>query len=371
MKLRATTAGLIGLGMLLVLAASRGPEAGAQGVPAGTAVPPPTNLSFAEREARAAPAIRTQLAQLRQSIAAGHLTYTVGYTVALDRTLAQLTGLRLPADAEARARAWAPQQASLLQRDRSLIEGLIKRGASIGKPITPSFTATSSRADWRTLAAVTPIKDQGNCGSCWAFASLGAYEAAYLIRGNGVVPDTSEQAMLSCSHAGDCTYGGWPSNALTWLVNSTGTDSEPDYPYTASDSPCHAYTALFRASAWGYVNPNEPWPSVAEIKQAMVTYGPIQADLWAASGAFHAYTGGVFQETDPRYDSQGGAYIDHAVVLVGWDDAKQAWILRNSWGTGWGTTADYGTERGYMYIGYGAANIGYQAIWVRAYPPGQ
>lgn len=325
--------------------------------PAPAPVPVPPSFSYAQREQVAPPAVRNQLAQLRQEIQAKNLRYTVGYTTALDRSLPNLTGLLVPPNIAQQAAAHAPVQARLLQADELQKMQFHKLNPNINPSDTvPTFTASSSRADWRTLGKVTPIKDQGGCGSCWAFAVVGAYESSYLIR-NGVLPNASEQAMLSCSGAGTCA-GGWTAPAFTWLTNN-GTDKEAEYPYTATNSACHAFTTDYRSAAWGYIKPNGMIPTNAEMKQAIVTYGPIMVALYA-TGQFQAYTGGVFYQSVPA-----GA-LNHAVVLVGWDDTKGAWILRNSWGTGWGGAADYGTERGYMYLAYGSSNVGIWSQWVRA-----
>jgi cathepsin L len=356
---------LFTIGLLFVSLATVPPDAGAQvtGAPRLQPVTQPTTF-YVQREQTAPPAIKTQLAQIRQTIQANNLPYTVGYTTALDRPLSELAGVVPPPQAEIvkQRTTFAQVQATLLQTDESLKIAYMKAHPTtiIPQPAPPPFTTASARADWRTAGKVPPIRNQGGCGSCWAFAVMGAYESSYLIR-NNTMPDTSEQAMLSCSGPGSCA-GGWPHDALNWLVAS-GTDKEADYPYTGTSGGCHGFTPEFKAAAWGWVDNNVDLPTVAQLKQALFTYGPIEVLVWV-SGQFQAYTGGVFTQAAPN----PGA-LNHAVVLVGWDDAKGAWIMRNSWGTGWGETCGYGTERGYMYIKYGAANIGLQAQWVRAPSP--
>jgi cathepsin L len=357
MKLRPLS--LLAFAALLVSVASTPPAAVAAG-PTQLQPVMPTATFYAQREQAASPAIKAKLAQIRQTLRAANLGYSVGYTTALDRSLSQLTGVVPPPPAEiVKQRAsFAQVQATLLQTDQSLQVAYQKAHPDvvIYVPPTPSFTAASAKADWRMVGKVPPIRDQGHCGSCWAFAVMGAYESSYLIR-NNITSDTSEQAMLSCSGPGSCG-GGWPYDALNWLV-ANGTDKEADYPYTATSGGCHAFTPEFKAAAWGWVDNTVDIPTVAQMKQAIVTHGPIEVLVYV-SGNFQAYTGGVFNETVPA------GWLNHAVVLVGWDDAKGAWIMRNSWGTGWGETCGYGTERGYMFIKYGAANIGLQAQWVRA-----
>lgn len=322
-------------------------------------VPPPaTALTYAQREALASPAIRTQLALLRQQVQLHRRSFTVGYTAAMDIPLAQLAGVKEPPDALAQAARWAPIQAELLRADAlEKSAWQVVHPAETAKLLTAPFTASSPRADWRTVAGVVPaIRNQGNCGSCWAFAILGAYESSYFIR-NSLAIDASEQAVVSCSGVGSCTSG-WATGALTWLVHH-GDGAESDFPYAAGDLACRTYPVTLYASAWGYVDSSVPIPTVAKLKQAIVDYGPIEVDLLATDW-FKAYTGGVFNEPDTTMA------INHSVILVGWDEAKSAWILRNSWGSSWGETAGFGTEKGYMYIAYGSSNTGKWARWVVA-----
>jgi cathepsin L len=349
-------------GLLLSVATSS--DVDAQPIQLRPPTPPPT-VSFAQRELTAPLAIKTQLSQLRKEITAKGMTHTVGYTTALDRTLADLTGLVVPPDAARQAAAQAPIQARLLRADVDHRSQFARRfpNLRIIPPPQPPFTASAARADWRAEGKVSPIDDQGYCGSCWAFAAMGAYEASYMIQ-NGTTVDGSKQSVLSCSNAGSCK-GGWTAPALNWLLTS-GATTETAYPYTGTSGGCQTFTHDLKAAAWGYIRPDGTVATTAEMKDAIVTYGPIVVALYASS-QFKAYTGGVF------FEQVGAGALNHGVVLVGWDDtvvgpnnAKGAWILRNSWGTYWGTTADQGTERGYMYLGYGSSNVGIWSQWVRA-----
>src|SRR5205823_4760917 len=135
--------------------------------------------------------------------------------------------------------------------------------------------------------------------------------------------DTSEQDILSCSGAGTCG-GGWWMRAFNYAI-STGVATEADYPYMATDSPCNASVSRpYRATAWGYVIPSGGIPSVNQVKQALCDHGPLSVGVFVTS-AFQAYTGGVFNEQDTSHG------INHAVTLVGWDDSKGAWLIKNSW----------------------------------------
>jgi cathepsin L len=145
---------------------------------------------------------------------------------------------------------------------------------------------------------------------------------------------------------------------------STGTAAEAAYPFTGNDGlACPAgVTPGFKATSWSLISSNPDLhvrPSVAAMKQALCAHGPL-ATAVMADGAFQAYTGGTFV-TGASYP-----WINHGVTIVGWDDAKGAWLIKNSWGTGWGETGGYGSERGYMWIGYNTNNIGVATAWIDA-----
>src|SRR5690242_7394621 len=155
---------------------------------------------------------------------------------------------------------------------------------------------------------------QNGCGSCWYFTAMGAWEGAYNIY-YGRAVDTSEQQLLTCSSAGSC-QGGWWDPVYQWMTG-TPVGSEADTPYTAADGPCVAHPPGFaKVATWGYVTIKWEIPPIDKIKQALVDHGPLAVAVNATS-AFQAYRSGVFNE-----NASGG--INHGVVLVGWDDTKQA-----------------------------------------------
>ena len=221
-------------------------------------------------------------------------------------------------------------------------------------PLAASF-------DWRNLNGqnfVSPVKNQGSCGSCWAFGTVGPMEAQLLIRGEGLA-DLSEQYLVSCNNSGWSCGGGWWAH--DYHINrkipaeiGPGSVLESVFPYTGSNSLCNAphshYQKLVR---WNYVGSSGSVPSVEAIKNAIATNGPVAAAVCVGS-AFQGYRTGVF-ETDEKSACNGG--VNHAVVLVGWDDTNDTWILKNSWGTGWG-------ESGYMRIKRSTSNIGSGANYV-------
>jgi cathepsin L len=369
------------------------PTASAGPIVMPTPIIPPVLPSFyTQRELTAPAAIKAQLAHLRQ-LQTGASTYSIGYTTAMDTPLSTLAGLVVPADAQQQVTAAIPTQAALLKADETAKEQY-KRSHPNWTPTVAPFTASSLRGDWRTAGMVPPIRDQGYCGSCWAFAVMGAYESSLLIR-SGTSLDTSEQSLLSCSWAGSCK-GGWPGAALAWLTE-TGAQKEAELPYTSYNGAVAAcaspYVPDVKSVAFGYIQQDYNAPSIADLKAAIVQYGPVIVTLYA-SPSFQAYAGGSFYENDSGVrDANNDPAVNHVVVIVGWDDTVAsgapaptvpgafgssittglpplgAWIMRNSWGTGWGETADYGTERGYMYLGYGSSNLGLWAQWVQAPAP--
>lgn len=316
---------------------------------------------YTQREQSASPEVKQLLTNLRGKVAEGKLTFSVGYTRALDKKLETLAGTRAPENLRALAEKQNGIAAEMVKVDQAARDEYLKAHPGALPELkywrVPAPCAAKASFDWRKLGKVTSIRDQDGCGSCWAFGAMGAYEGSYFIR-NGAAVDTSEQHVLNCSGAGSCG-GGWHAGVFDWMIKN-GTASESDDPYTANDKPCKTgITTPFRAIAWGYVKSDGGIPSVDEMKAALCAYGPLTVAVYATP-LFQAYTGGVFNEMD---NSHG---INHDITLIGWDDAKHAWLIKNSWGPYWGETGGYGSERGYMWIAYNSNSIGYGAAWVQA-----
>jgi len=218
------------------------------------------------------------------------------------------------------------------------------------------------------------VKDQGQCGSCWAFSTIGNLEAAALkkhgypqgrvnadgsITTSGDITILSEQQTLSCNPFGYDCNGGWfafdmfnPANVDKGTGYYKGAIPAKDFGYVAqavacSFNPATTYTPV---SQWGYVGNGQGIPSVYAIKRAIYKWGSVSAGVYA-DDYFQAYTGGVFTATDNT------SAVDHAILLVGWDDAKGAWLLKNSWSSQWGIN-------GFMWIAYGANQVGTTPAWV-------
>ena len=196
--------------------------------------------------------------------------------------------------------------------------------------------------DWREYGGVTPARDQGACGSCWAFAAMGAWEA-YLAIYDGAAYDLSEQQVLSCNNQGDGCNGGRCSTGYKVFENP-GSVSEENMPYMANDGiPCtqDQYDKIAVLDAHTSVGHSEE-----QIKTALIL-GPIAAGIKVYDDFFY-YTGGC-------YDAAWSIWTDHAILILGWDDTmcdgEGAWICKNSWGKGWGMD-------GFFYIKFGASGIG-------------
>ena len=292
-------------------------------------------LDYEQRELQAVHAIKSELLKLRKDIMAKKLTFEVGYTTAMNFKIAQITGLRVPADL-----------LDLIKKQNASLKEFLAKKRLL--ELRPKDCAKSRCFDWRRYQGATGVRDQGPCGSCWAFATHGAYEGSYRILTH-IEADTSEQDTLDCSSSGNCIDGGWWAHK--YLVKS-GSATEGDYPYKANQGPCMTSIARpYKAITWGYVEESSAIPSVEKLKAALCEHGPLTVAV-RVTPLFQAYTSGVFNEHDE-------GKVNHGVTLIGWDDVKKAWLLKNSWGPGWG-------ERGYMWIAYYSNKIGYAATWVRA-----
>jgi hypothetical protein len=220
-------------------------------------------------------------------------------------------------------------------------------------PCTPQRSLPEAY-NWCEVAGCPPVRNQGGCGSCWAFATMGPLECNILIK-DGTVVNLSEQWLVSCNRSGyGCGGGWWAHEYHQWTTDDCGGSGavpETAFPYVAWDAPCNCpYPHTYWIDGWAYVGTSMGIPEVESIKQAI--HGPVCVGVYVNS-AFQAYHNGVF-------NACGSGSVNHGVTLVGWDDNQGTlgvWILRNSWGSGWG-------ESGYMRIEYGCSKIGYAATYV-------
>jgi len=203
--------------------------------------------------------------------------------------------------------------------------------------------------DWRNLNGnwVTSIKDQGDCGSCWAFATTAVLESMVKISKNMSEDiDLSEQMLVSCSGAGNCIDGGYEYRAAEYIKN-TGISRESCYPYTANDAPCNPcsrwMSQVVIIKSWEWVS-----TSIIGIETALQS-GPVTTYMTVYSDFYH-YSNGIYNVTAGATEVGG-----HLVAIIGYDHTNGYWICKNSWGTDWG-------ENGFFRIQMGQANTGIQNL---------
>lgn len=337
------------------------------------------------REARAPKKIKDRLSQMRQTLKADKRRFSVGYTPVLDLPTAAVTGQREPKNLVQLARKQNAEAAAFQSRrfvpnlrQRSLRAARVvgpdgSDGAPTGgksservdapfEPMVGNATCSVSATAWSWKEQLAAPRSQGSCGSCWAFATLSVFEAAENIaNGFDAQLDLSEQHMVDCAQTTDGFDIGSCSGGYTVMVydylQRKGAPLESQVPYKERNGTCNEkLKAKDKIANWGFVHENGLVPEVDQIKAALCNYGPVSSSVYVTP-AFKGYTSGVF-------DEMATGQTNHAVTLVGWDDKRGAWLLRNSWGTWWG-------EDGYMWIKYGSNLVGRSAAWAVVEPDEQ
>jgi len=198
--------------------------------------------------------------------------------------------------------------------------------------------------DWRSYpGVVTPVKNQGQCGSCWSFSSTGAIEGQLMIQKRQSF-SLSEQQLVDCStqFGNYGCRGGWMNNAFKYIAWAGGITTETQYPYTARDGTCHFNPASAVATVTGYRN--LPRGDEESLKNAVASVGPIAVAIQANQN-LQLYRGGIF------YDPNCGLTMNHAVLAVGYGrDASRNldyWIVKNSWSSRWGEQGYFRMARNY------------------------
>jgi len=216
------------------------------------------------------------------------------------------------------------------------------RFAELDNSEPPVLLATQDYFNWVEFGCVSVVDDQRDCGSCWDFAATHAFESAYIIA-EGVVPDFSEQQVLVCNWGGSDCGGGWMEDGYEVFMNY-GVVEESCMPYYANDNyPCiqEQCDPVAILQAFEDVSNN-----VNSIKNALM-YGPLST-TFTVYDDFYGYRGGCYEHADVQP-------LNHAVVIVGWDDemcdGEGAWIVKNSWGTNFGVD-------GFFCMKYGSAGFG-------------
>ncbi|XP_074542362.1 cathepsin K-like [Halichoeres trimaculatus] len=209
-----------------------------------------------------------------------------------------------------------------------------------------SSSVIPQSVDWRKSGLVSPVQNQGMCGSCWAFSSVGALEGQ-MKKKTGVLVPLSPQNLVDCSTVDGnlgCR-GGFISKAFSYIIRNGGIDSESFYPYEHKNGKCR-YSVTGRA---GYCSDFHILPQGDErtLQAVVASVGPVSVAVNAMLRSFHLYKGGLYNvpNCNPRF-------TNHAVLIVGYgtEGGQDYWLVKNSWGTAWG-------EEGFIRIARNKKNL--------------
>jgi C1A family cysteine protease len=202
---------------------------------------------------------------------------------------------------------------------------------------SPSNVLLPSSVDWRQKGAVSSVKDQGQCGSCWTFSSTGAIEGSWAIS-KGQLLDLAEQQLVDCAqgfkYGSHGCNGGQMEGAFKYVIEN-GQCVESSYPYTAKDETCQKCQSVVSMTSCYDVKPNDQ----LSLKSA-VSRQPVSVAIEADTFYFQSYSSGVLTS------DKCGTKLDHGVLIVGYgtENENDYWLVKNSWGTSWG-------DKGYVKIG--------------------
>jgi len=235
------------------------------------------------------------------------------------------------------------------------------------------LSSLPSSWDWRDVEGydfTTPVKSQGSCGSCWAFAAIGALESVIKLENQNAcnTPDLSEQYLVSCCD-GFCNgcRGGCAYYALRWLDREDKIPNEGNFSYTAidangckGDDDCGYPPTNCKSGDWSDYSIGNPYatddPSISSLKEDLIKKGPLVTTMVASDNLYDTYDGGVYHYFKDANDKlkKEGSNPNHQAVIVGYQDVERSilhpydgyWICKNSWGTDWG-------ENGWFRVAYG------------------
>jgi C1A family cysteine protease len=214
-----------------------------------------------------------------------------------------------------------------------------------------------SNFDLRTVGGETSVKNQQDYGACWAFSAATSLESSYALL-NGQKIDVSEQAMINCTPSGK--EGGFPVLVfLNMMTSDIGFPSENVQPYEEGKGECVSpQSMVYKIANFGviderFLNAFASAPTNRQIKEAIINHGAVSCGIVATEN-FLRYTNGVMED-----ENQVIKNVNHAINIIGWDDNKGAWLIKNSYGAQWG-------EGGYGWVKYNANHIGTLAVWADA-----
>lgn len=332
---------------------------------AGSGVWGQQNQFYRQRELQASNSLKLTLQSARAEIARKGYRFQIGNTLVSQTPVTQLAGYQIPGN-----NAIATFQK--LFKNKNIIYGEV---------FAPG-TVNARSFDLRDYHFVPPVRYQ-QCGNCWTYGTTAVMEINFLMKNikteysknDPIHPENigfSEAQLLSCSGAGDCK-GGWMAGAADYLVRTgeriLSRNLNPDLG-AGTQRNCNGLKPdnnNYILKDYGPVSGSlDPWvlPTTRQIKDAIVRHGAVTAAFVADKADFtkffQKYTGGVYNVPFTKADYSAAdpdSSIFHAITIIGWDDATGAWLIRNSWGPGWGA-------QGYGWIGYNAGSIGIGAIWV-------
>jgi len=227
--------------------------------------------------------------------------------------------------------------------DWSLAEFKAINGFKPSKPLNNKISkdrsilqAPGGAIDWVAKGMTTPVKDQGQCGSCWAFSTTETVESANLVAGKSLTQGPGgPQEIVDCDSSDQGCNGGDPQEALSWVQQQGGLDSETCYPYTAQDGTCASSSCQPVMTVKSVTPVNGDESAIYQALQSAPLSICCDAEPW------QNYNGGILTA------SQCGTNVDHAIQLTGYSPSQGGyWIVRNSWGESWG-------ENGFIYLSYG------------------
>lgn len=256
------------------------------------------------------------------------------------------------------------------KRDRLMLPQNCSATSNIKVKAELREAAIPDNYEWNDYGMVSPVKNQGACGSCWTFSTVGAMESHWNILGKGRNLTFSEQQLVDC--AGDfdnhgCN-GGLPSHAFEYIRHIGGLESDITYPYAAKTNPCvhrpEISVAYCRHGSYNISQGNE-----VELAERLYNAGPIAISFQVIAG-FKNYAGGVYSVSNCGKTTQD---VNHAVLATGFgvDKGVKFWNIKNSWGASWGAQGYFKMERGVNMCAVAQCNSYPLIDWARDFEPVQ